>query len=473
MTIVGDAAAGLLCSQIIYWTQRGVDVLERDGWIHKTAAEWELETGMSWKVQRRARQILVALDLIEERKVGMPSQLEFRLKLSTLCALLAERTDVEIAPFDLATFRSGFGSGSDSLLGRSFLFHGVLATLFPVTTSMMCSRLLSPVGLATLDPRSLKQLAARGLVKFVALHRDRWQAETGLTRDQWQTARRNLHAAGLLHVRKRNFPRRIELALNLAALAEVLAAGRRVDGSVPSDTYRLDRAIQLGGIGNHPNQLPESPDPAFRNSPILPIAIAPSSLYQYQLQDSLHQPPLGVPGHEPEQAHQFGCSGGGGYRMGSFKVEGLKVSAAEPQVSKDGVVSIDREPLIWPPCCTSDDRSVAMRHLKDLQGATRQVVLDEVAWVSSCKPVKSPVGLIRKLARLAGAGDFLPEGAHRIAAARSAVIKGPAVASESPVQQAPFVAPTKEVRDALDATKARSKARQAQGRMDALKRTAA
>jgi hypothetical protein len=53
MALVDDAAAGILLSQLIYWTRRGVDVLDRDGWVHKTATEWEHETGMSWKVQRR------------------------------------------------------------------------------------------------------------------------------------------------------------------------------------------------------------------------------------------------------------------------------------------------------------------------------------------------------------------------------------------------------------------------------------
>ncbi len=166
MASVGDTAAGVLLSQLIYWTRRGVDVAERDGWIFKTAHDWEQETGMSWKVQRRARSILLARGVIEERKQQMPARLEFRLKLNALVPLLAQRADVVMdRGLDLQQFRDVTSAVTDTLIGRSFLFHGSLARLFPVHSAMMCSRLLAPARLPSLEPQALMQAAE--VVKLV------------------------------------------------------------------------------------------------------------------------------------------------------------------------------------------------------------------------------------------------------------------------------------------------------------------
>jgi hypothetical protein len=85
MAVVGDVAAGVLLSQLIYGTRRGSTALQRDGWIFKSTKDWQRETGMTWKVQRRARAHLLELGLIEERLQTMPARLEFRLQVNRLC----------------------------------------------------------------------------------------------------------------------------------------------------------------------------------------------------------------------------------------------------------------------------------------------------------------------------------------------------------------------------------------------------
>ncbi|KPF47723.1 hypothetical protein D621_17030, partial [beta proteobacterium AAP51] len=154
----------------------------------------------------------------------------------------------------------------------------MLARVFPVPSAMMCSRLLASARLPALDAPTLMQAAARGhtgFTRLVTMHREQWHAETGLSRDQWQTARRKLREAGVLVERRHNFPRRVDLAVNMRALAEVLrqSSSRAApdledfDGtdaaSVPSQAspYRQDRAKQAGGIEHRPNQPDRSPDP--------------------------------------------------------------------------------------------------------------------------------------------------------------------------------------------------------------------
>lgn len=432
MALVRDTAAGVLLCQLIYWTRRGVDVLERDGWVYKTAGEWQQETGMSWKVQRRARTLLQTLDLIEERKQEMPARLEFRLKLSTLAPLLAERAELALDRLDLARFRDGEDPLADDLIGRAFLFHGVLAKIFPLHSAMMCSRLLAPARIATLDAQSMAQAAGRGsssYTRLVTLQREEWHAETGLSRDQWQTARRNLREAGVLVERKHNFPRRVDLAVNLRALSDVLrqSASRASDSvengadartgqdSLAADhesPYRQDRAKQASGIGHRPFQPTRSPDPADKDGPILPIVIARSHLYPSGLQSSLHPQPQSAGVRSPNQPSVAMLWGGGGF---------YEVIKTEYRLTEARQSSLDRQerPLAWPSCFSEADRPQALAHLAGLDRAIQQQLLDEIDWQSTAgKPVRSPVALTRALARKALAGQFLPDGAHRVAEVR-------------------------------------------------------
>jgi hypothetical protein len=442
MGLVRDTAAGVLLCQLIYWTRRGVDVLERDGWVYKTAGEWQQETGMSWKVQRRARGLLQALDLIEERKQEMPARLEFRLKLSTLAPLLAERAELALDRLDLARFRDGEDSIADDLIGRAFLFHGGLAKVFPLHSAMMCSRLLAPARLASLDAQAMVQAAGRGnssYTRLVTLQREEWHAETGLSRDQWQTARRNLRDAGVLIERKHNFPRRVDLAVNLRALSEVLRqsasrpydpaeAGRAAVSDVGAGEaaaechsrhdrhYRQDRAKQASGFRHRPIQPSRSPDPADTDSPILPIGIAQSRLYPLGLQSSLHPQPQSAGAtagrHGPNQPSPAMLWGGGGF---------YEVIKTEYRLTGQGSPSPSAEPpaLAWPGCFSQADRAQAAAHLAGLDRAIQQQLLDEIDWQSTAgKPVRSPVALVRTLARKALAGEFVPDGAHRVAEAR-------------------------------------------------------
>ena len=440
MSLVRDTAAGVLLCQLIYWTRRGVDVEEHDGWIYKTAHEWQQETGLSWKVQRRARTHLLELDVLEERKQLMPARLEFRLKLSTLVPMLAERAELALETIDLAHFRDSQSTTADDLIGRAFLFHGTLVRVFPVHSAMMCSRLIASARLPALDAQALMQVAGRGgsgQTRLVTMHRDQWRAETGLSRDQWQTARRHLRDVGVLIERRHNFPRRVDLAVDIRALAEVLRQSSSraqpdledsdIHGSLTPDRsagrspYRQDRAKQAGGIGHHPIPPSQSPDPAVKDRPIPPLRIAQSHLYPLGLQGSVHPQPQGAGETAPPTVQDpgfatFAWGGGGVY--GTLKVQ-IQPPAEQPGITS--VMAKRAQALIWPKLFAAADQELTINHLAGLDRAIQQTVLDEIDWLQgSGKPIRSPVALARTLARKARQGEFVPDGAHRIAADREA-----------------------------------------------------
>ncbi|MFT3819793.1 MAG: hypothetical protein QM750_19645 [Rubrivivax sp.] len=398
MQCVGDAAAGLMLSQLVYWSRRGAEAA--DGWIWKTAQDWAQELGgMSWKVQHRARQHLLAHGLIEERRLNVPARLEYRIHVDRLLAELTQGTGMDADPETWL-----HPALAERLFGRGFAWHSELGHLFPLHTAMLCSRLLAGVRW----PPGASARQHLGL-RFVGLSRSGWFRETGLTRDQWQTARRNLRKAGVLAERQRNFPRRVDLAVHILALAELLRTPKGAKGP-----YRQDREILPGGFGHLPIQPSQSPDPAFKDLPIPPAPISRSHLQQSQLQVSqlLPQLPTIASIAQASPIPTFGWGGGGGYQRAEKPETGPNPAPADAQDTA--------KRLHWPGCLRKGDQVKAREHLRPLAHDDQQEILDEIAWVQSVgKEVRSPLALLRSLVVRRINGSFVADGAHRIAEARA------------------------------------------------------
>ncbi len=84
---LGSVTAALLLSQLCYWADKGHDP---DGWIYKTQAELEAETGMGRREQETARRVLRAAGVLQERKAGTPAKLYFRVDFEALVDRLAK-----------------------------------------------------------------------------------------------------------------------------------------------------------------------------------------------------------------------------------------------------------------------------------------------------------------------------------------------------------------------------------------------
>lgn len=410
VALVDDTSAAVLLSQLIYWSRRGRDMAARSGWVYKTAREWEVETGLTWKMQRRARRLLLDLGLIEERLQSMPARLEFRLNLSVLLPALSERSEVELPVIDWSWIADRDDPALGRLLGRSFLFNAALTSHMSVPAAMMASRLLSAQPKRSTSGGRAREAAP----KLVQLSRLEWREETGLTRHQWQTARRDLRRLGLLIERRHNFPRRVDLAVDAAAISELLA----IKATVPASARAAAGSVwakQAGRFGYQPNQPTESPKPALSDRPNRPIAIAQTGLYlSEELQGQLHPQPnprasaFQIPWSMPE----WGWGGPQECRENAPGPTRPRGEAHRPPAEGS------EESLVWPSLFEEEDRSAARRHLAGLDRAIQQLVLDEIDWQHARQPVRSPVGLLRTLCRKARAGEFAADGAHRISSAR-------------------------------------------------------
>ncbi len=89
---LGSVEAAVWVSQLLYWTGKEADP---EGWIYKTQAEWEDETGLSRRNQETARRNLgeEGKGVLEEALKQMPARLHYRLNLDKLADILSEILD--------------------------------------------------------------------------------------------------------------------------------------------------------------------------------------------------------------------------------------------------------------------------------------------------------------------------------------------------------------------------------------------
>ncbi len=212
LAVAGGAGEAVLLSQLIYWTRHGTEVVARDGWLFKTAEQWERETGLATKVQRRVRRNLRSRGLLSERAGGLRNRMESRLELTVLAALVAQRIRLQLQrPLNLELFVSDAPAVRE-FLGPVVVYQRLLMTICPtVEDALLLSRLIR-----------LQQERSSGECVWLEHGRDQWLALTGLTRTEFETARRHLQELGVVLARLLNFPKRIALLLDVPRLAELV-----------------------------------------------------------------------------------------------------------------------------------------------------------------------------------------------------------------------------------------------------------
>ena len=88
--ITGGVTAALMLSQAI-WTSQASDPAA-NGWFSKSQDQWTDETGLSRWEQETARRALRSAGFVEERRVGMPSKLWFRVRPEAVLHALKAHT---------------------------------------------------------------------------------------------------------------------------------------------------------------------------------------------------------------------------------------------------------------------------------------------------------------------------------------------------------------------------------------------
>jgi len=92
--ICDSALTGLFLSQACYWS----DVRqEHGGWFYKTRDDWRRETMMSRQEQETARKTLRRLRILNEKHIGLPRRLWFRVDFDVLWEKLRQQVGQKLA----------------------------------------------------------------------------------------------------------------------------------------------------------------------------------------------------------------------------------------------------------------------------------------------------------------------------------------------------------------------------------------
>ena len=239
--VAGSIKAAVFLSQLVYWTRHGTAVVERDGWIFKSIAEMEDETGLSKREQGTCKQKLLERNLIETRRFGFGARLEMRLNLPALaaavCAANGRPSDGRLSEnIDLAAFRQPSDLFFLHYFKERIAYHRDLATL---TGCIHSAIMLSFI---------MQQCVAKGAGSeerwFVSFDIPAWQRHLSLPYKTQLTARNKLK--NLQFIIEKHFfaSRRIFTLLNgraiWSALEQSVRDERRTAPETQTKPYPLD-----------------------------------------------------------------------------------------------------------------------------------------------------------------------------------------------------------------------------------------
>ena len=429
--ITGSIKAAVFLSQLIYWTRHGVSVVERDGWLFKSIAQMEEETGLNKREQGTCKQKLLERNLIETRRFGFGARLEMRVNLPALAtALCHANSSTSDSTIDLATFRQP----SDLFFLRYFkeriAYHRDLVTL---TGCIHSAIMLSFI---------MQQSVAKGVGSeerwFVSFDIHAWQRHLLLPYKTQLTARNKLKNMQFIIEKHFFASRRIFTLLNgraiWSALEQSICDERNTtlaldSPEIQSDPYPFDyrRKNKRENTGVH---FQENTDNAEPN---------PVVTKQENRNDKRDNTAVTKQENEKQQKGKLGnykeenTEGTKGEIIidcdySQFPIGNNYNITADPNrqavecVADVGGVSAsqDENPatistqnrfdgLVYPQnfgsSLKTQSRKLFDKLLPTATNETLQEILDEIA--GQTKPVTSPLGLLTVLCRKAAAGELL------------------------------------------------------------------
>ena len=145
--------AGILLGQCLYWHMR---TKHEDGWFYKTKEDWEDEITLTRGELDRARLILRNLNILKEKRCGMPSRMWYRIDLDELQEKLSDyqrihgiqyRLRSESEAFDLKTLSALKAMEITGLheLSESAVNHVLQSSHAPHATRSELIKILSPL----------------------------------------------------------------------------------------------------------------------------------------------------------------------------------------------------------------------------------------------------------------------------------------------------------------------------------------
>ncbi len=217
--LVGDAKAAIWYSQLIYWSRKGVDVQEHDGWIYKTRESWGIETGLTRYEQESVRQLLIGKGLLEECRVGMPARLCFRVNLQALAQQMGKMLRQQSLQFSLLDLQAN-SSVVKQIMGNPLAFQRSMADCLGLQNTMYLSRLMQ---LDDYMRRVNQSRKSEQRDRWLHLNPAQWVIDTGLSLSQQRGSLKALTNLKVIETAMQTVPRKkVYIRFCREALVQVL-----------------------------------------------------------------------------------------------------------------------------------------------------------------------------------------------------------------------------------------------------------
>ena len=414
--ITGSLKAAAMLSQLIYWTRVSKEVAERDGWIFKSIAQMEAETGLTVREQRTCKNSLLDANLIQTCRKGVGAALAIKVNLDTVAEMIAKSSgaDDQLTLADLQNTSSLYFRKHFS---KRIAYHRDLVSLTGcINSAVLLSCVLSDaVGLVSQYPHLQRHA-------FATLTAADWEERTSLSYKSQLTARNRLKNLNLIYEKNFLASRRIFTLVNghdIVRAIKKLLAGKQDDGFSPYNTKKREilslaerakcdwrkgpNGLDKGFQGNF-----ERDEPLFSNMTFRSVEREYSEVSNRNFKKSHSGKFTSVDWGNSELSNRqiiYYINYKGVYNYNYLTVEPNKSRSSE----QDHVVVVDADvDLIYPRLFNVQMRKQAdlifAKHLSKSSSSLRQEILDEIE--GQKKEVTSPLGLLAKLCQLASQGNF-------------------------------------------------------------------
>lgn len=430
--VTGSLKAGILLSQLIYWTTRGERIIENDGWIFKKTQDLTEEIGLSKREQDTVKAKLVALDLVEIKRTrtGMNSGLAFKVNLQKLGQELARFLQVDLTDQELNITTLRNKTLNRKLFGRTVAFHRDLVHL---TGDINAAVMLSSVFWLT------KKNHDNHKPPFITIKIDQWQNMIGLSWYEQYQARRKLLKLGILSEKHLEASRRIYLFLDGHVLLKFYSSTLpNILAKIGKDEHFSKKTLinsQIAGfhtsecgkpqIGEN-QALTEDKEICHLDCTKLRIRIVQNSELACNKTENTDSTKLENSGTklgivyskdyinpDYKEKDYNNAPEHGNHEETQAEIQSARVVVAQDSLNTSPPDSLDN--LIWPKCFNTAERMTGMclfnglLHQKTI-GST-QTLLDEIAGQNN---LRSPLGLLRTLILSHNNGTFIPLLAHKV-----------------------------------------------------------
>ena len=393
--VTGNVKAAIFLSHAISWSRYvHLSQPERDGWFWLRSADWHEGAGLSGREQMSARRVLKEMGVLEEKRIGVPAKIWYRLDLDRLGQSIAESSGRQYVSWkwDRATMLH--------LLGQPIPCHRIL---IKVADGVVGGLILSYFFRAT-----RRDLSDGGDGEWLHLPIAHTRELLGITTKQQRLARERLRLSGLID---EAFEKRVQpKLLTRLSLDRLGIECTRISNEIHS---LQNPANMFAGFCNQDCRIPQTRVAQSANL----------ELPKAQIKGG-HNRESGV----AQSADQAMRKGQLTIKKENYKKEPLQKPVPQAQTPSPASIVCSGSDLeiILPEKLLPGEATAARSWLMPLEGELRQQVSDEWAGLLSLaargiKPIYSRLGVLNTLVKRAKGLDsepFTPCLCFEVAAAR-------------------------------------------------------